>query len=457
MMKKTYAVDMINGPLLSRLLIYSIPLILSGVLQLLFNAADIIVVGKFAGSHALAAVGSTSSLINLLVNLFMGLSIGTNVLVARYYGARDWQNCQDSVHTSIAVSILGGVLMIFVGVILARPLLEMMATPPDVINHSVLYMRIYFLGMPAFTLYNFGSAILRAIGDTKRPLYFLSVAGVINVIFNLFFVIVLHMGVSGVAIATVVSQYVSAGLVLLCLFNMEGICKVNKKDLRIHPEKFKEMLRIGIPAGLQGTIFSISNVLIQSSVNSFGSIVMAGNTAASNIEGFVYTAMNAIYQTALSFTSQNVGAHKVKRINKILMQCLGIVTVIGLILGVGAYAFAGSLLKIYSSDPEVIKYGILRMGYVCAPYFLCGIMDVIVGSIRGLGYSIMPMLVSLTGACMLRVVWIYTVFAHLHTLQSLYISYPISWLLTFSIHLICYAFVYHKYKKKEFAAQTAVE
>ena len=457
MMKKTYAVDMINGPLLSRLLIYSIPLVLSGVLQLLFNAADIIVVGKFAGSHALAAVGSTSSLINMLVNLFMGLSVGANVIVARYYGARDWQNCQDSVHTSVAVSILGGFIMIFVGVLLAKPLLEMMATPPDVINHSVLYMRIYFLCMPAFTLYNFGSAILRAIGDTKRPLYFLTVAGVINVVFNLFFVIVLHMGVAGVAIATVISQYVSAALVLICLLNMEGICKVNKKDLKIHPEKFKEMLRIGLPAGLQGTIFSISNVLIQSSINSFGSIVMAGNTAASNIEGFVYTAMNAIYQTSLSFTSQNVGAHKVKRINKILIQCLGIVTVIGLVLGLGSYIFAGDLLRIYSSDPEVIKYGILRMGFVCAPYFLCGIMDVIVGSIRGLGYSIMPMLVSLTGACMFRVIWIYTVFQHLHTLESLYISYPISWALTFSIHLICYSIVHHKYVKKEQAAQTAVE
>lgn len=452
-MKKSYAVDMVNGPLLSRILIYAFPLILSGVLQLLFNAADIVVVGKFTGSHALAAVGSTSALINLLVNLFIGISIGTNVMVARYCGARDWQNCEDTVHTSIAISIIGGILMIFVGILFARPLLELMGTPADVITHSVLYMRIYFLGMPAFMIYNFGAAILRAIGDTKRPLYFLTVAGIVNVIFNLFFVIVFRMGVAGVAIATVISQVISAVLILMCLLKMDGMCQLHKDKIKLHGDKVKEMLRIGIPAGLQGIVFSISNVLIQSSVNSFGSTVMAGNTAASNIEGFVYTAMNAIYQTSLSFTSQNLGAGNTARIKKILLTCLGIVTVIGLVLGQGAYLLGRPLLSIYSSDPAVVDFGMIRLSIVSATYFLCGLMDVCCGSIRGLGYSIMPMLVSLTGACAFRVLWIFTVFQVEHTLFSLYISYPISWILTFVVHLLCFAYAYRKMMKTRLDSQ----
>lgn len=450
-MKKSYAIDMVNGPLFSKILIFAFPLILSGILQLLFNAADIVVVGKFTGPHALAAVGSTSALINLLVNLFIGLSIGTNVLVARYCGANDGKNAQETVHTSIMISIVGGILMIFVGILFAQPLLEIMGTPADVIAHSVLYMRIYFVGMPAFMIYNFGAAILRAIGDTKRPLYFLSIAGVINVVFNLIFVIVFNMGVAGVAIATVISQVISAVLIIMCLMQTEGMCQLHKNDLRIHGDKLAEMLKIGLPAGLQGMVFSISNVLIQSSVNSFGSIVMAGNTAAANIEGFVYTAMNAIYQTALSFTSQNVGAGNVKRVRQILVQCLGVVTVIGLVLGVGAYLLGGPLLSIYSSDPVVVGYGLNRLSLVCAPYFLCGLMDVFVGSIRGLGYSVMPMLVSLTGACAFRVIWIFTIFKMNHTLFTLYISYPISWLLTASVHALCFIVVYRKWMKKKTA------
>lgn len=450
-MKKSYAIDMVNGPLFKRILIFAFPLILSGILQLLFNAADIVVVGKFTGSHALAAVGSTSALINLLVNLFIGLSIGTNVLVARYCGANDGKNAQETVHTSIMISIVGGIFMIFVGILFAKPLLEIMGTPDNVIAHSVLYMRIYFVGMPAFMIYNFGAAILRAIGDTKRPLYFLSIAGVVNVIFNLIFVIVFKMGVAGVAIATVISQIISAVLILLCLMQTEGMCQLHKKDLRIHSDKLVQMLKIGLPAGLQGMVFSISNVLIQSSVNSFGSVVMAGNTAASNIEGFVYTAMNAIYQTALSFTSQNVGAGNIKRVRQILFQCLGVVTVIGLLFGVGAYLLGGPLLSIYSNDPVVIGYGLERMSLVCAPYFLCGLMDVLVGSIRGLGYSVMPMLVSLTGACAFRVIWIFTIFKMNHTLFTLYISYPISWALTASVHALCFIIVYRKWMKKKTA------
>lgn len=447
-MKKTYAVDMIHGPLFNKLLVYAIPLVLSGVLQLLFNAADMVVVGKFTGSHALAAVGSTSSLINLLVNLFIGFSIGTNVLVARYSGARDYQNVEDTIHTSIMLSLVGGVIMVFIGVLFARPLLSLMGTPLDVINHSVLYMRIYFLGMPAFMLYNFGAAILRAVGDTRRPLYFLTIAGVVNVIFNLFFVVVFHMGVAGVAIATVISQVISAALVLMSLMQSDGILRVDKKKLKIHPDKLKEMIRIGLPAGLQGIVFSISNVLIQSSINSFGSIAMAGNTAASNIEGFVYTAMNAIYQTCLSFTSQNLGAKNIKRIKMTLVYCLIIVSVIGIVLGQGAYRLGGILLSIYASDAEVISYGLIRLSLVCATYFLCGIMDVMCGSMRGLGYSITPMLVSLTGACAFRVIWIMTIFKTHHTLESLYVSYPISWTLTFAAHVLCFIYAYWRLNKK---------
>lgn len=447
-MKKTYSMDMIHGPLFSKLLMYALPLVLSGVLQLLFNAADIVVVGRFSGNHALAAVGSTGALINLLVNLFIGVSIGANVLVARYCGARDEENAQDTVHTAMAVSIVGGVVMIFVGFFLAKPLLELMGTPVDVIEDAALYMRIYFAGMPAFMVYNFGAAILRAIGDTRRPLYFLSLAGVINVVFNLIFVIYFHMGVAGVALATIISQAVSAVLVVICLFQSEGMCQLHKDKLKIHGEKLKMMLQIGLPAGLQGCVFSISNVLIQSSINSFGSIAMAGNTAASNIEGFVYTGMNAIYQTCLSFTSQNLGAKQIKRIKMTLLYCLIIVSAIGLLLGQGAYRLGELLLGIYSSDPEVIQYGIMRLSLVAAPYFLCGMMDVMTGVMRGLGYSVMPMLVSLTGACAFRVVWIYTIFQMSHTLKTLYVSYPISWALTFSVHFICFLFAYHKLKKQ---------
>lgn len=305
---RSYQVDMCNGPIFKKLIIFAIPLILSGCLQLLFNAADIIVVGRFTGSQALAAVGSTSALINLLVNLFIGISVGANVVLGKYIGARDDENASKTVHTAIFISIVGGILMIFIGFFFSKPLLELMATPEDVIDLSSLYMRIYFVGMPFFMLYNFGAAILRSIGDTKRPLYFLLISGIINVVFNLFFVIVLHMGVAGVALATMISEGISAGLILLCLKHMDGPLHFELKNMRFHKDLALKMLEVGLPAGLQGIIFSISNVLIQSSVNSFGSVVMAGNTAASNIEGFVYTSMNAVYQTSLSFTSQNFGA-----------------------------------------------------------------------------------------------------------------------------------------------------
>lgn len=443
-MSSKYTMDMCNGPLLKKIILFAIPLMLSGVLQLLFNAADVIVVGRFTGNEALAAVGSTSSLINLLINLFVGVSVGANVLLGKHIGARDEENASKTVHTAVTFALVVGIAMIFVGFFLSRPLLELMGTPEDVINLSVLYMRIYFVGMPAFMFYNFGTALLRAVGDTKRPLYFLTLAGIINVIFNLIFVIVFHMGVAGVALATIISEGISAFLVFLCLKGADGVLHLDHRSLSFHKDVAIQMMKIGLPAGLQGCIFSVSNVLIQSSVNSFGSIAMAGNTASANLEGFVYNAMNSLYQTSLSFTSQNMGAKKYKRVDKILIECLVIVMIVGIVMGGGAYLIGTSLLSIYSSDPQVISYGLLRMSLICVPYFLCGMMDVFVGSLRGMGYSVMPMLVSLTGACLFRIVWIFTIFATNRSLFVLYFSYPVSWALTATAHLICYMIVRKK-------------
>lgn len=446
---KKYEIDMCNGPLLGKILIFYLPLMLSGILQLLFNAADIVVVGRFAGNEALAAVGSTSSLTNLLVNLFIGLSVGANVLVARFYGGGKSNELKEMVQTAIATSVIGGILLIFVGFFASKPALALMGTPEDVIAHSVLYMRIYFMGMPFMMAYNFGAAVLRAVGDTRRPLYYLLLAGVANVLLNLLFVITFSMGVAGVAAATVISQAISAALILRCLIKTDSVYRLELKGLKIKPDKLKKMIQIGIPAGLQGSLFSISNVLIQSSVNSFGSVAMAGNTAGSNIEGFVYTAMNAFHQASTSFSGQNTGARKYKRVGRVLFLCEALVIGVGLLMGSGAYLFAGTLLKLYTPDTEVIRYGVLRMSYICVPYFLCGMMDVIVGVLRGMGYSVMPMLVSLTGACLFRVVWIYTVFQQYRTLQCLYLSYPISWGLTFAVHLVCFFVVYGRVRKKE--------
>ncbi len=447
--RKSYEIDMCNGPLLGKIMLFTLPLMLSGILQLLFNAADVIVVGRFAGNEALAAVGATGSLTNLLVNLFIGLSVGANVLVARYYGAKQDEEVSQTVHTSILVSVIGGILLAIIGIAAAKPLLLMMDTPENVIQHSVLYMRIYFLGMPVMLLFNFGSAILRAIGDTRRPLIYLIIAGVINVLLNLCFVIVFRMGVAGVALATVIAQCVSTTLIIRCLMQSESSFKVCFEKLHMNWEKFRKIAAIGLPAGIQGSLFSISNVLIQSSVNSFGSIAMAGNTAGSNIEGFVYTAMNSVHQTAVSFTGQNLGGRRYDRINKILIECLLFVAAIGLVMGNGAVLLGQQILGFYSTDPQVISYGMQRMEIICAFYCFCGIMDVLVGCIRGLGYAVMPMIVSLLGACAFRIVWIYTVFQWDRTLQTLYISYPVSWTLTAIAHLICFMVVRNKLKEKK--------
>lgn len=444
----SYEMDMCNGPLLSKIIVYAVPLMLSGILQLLFNAADIVVVGRFAGSESLAAVGSTSSLINLLVNLFIGLSIGTNVLVARYFASQKKQDLEETVHTSMVVAAVGGAILIVLGFVLSKPLLTLMGTPDNVLPLSVTYMKIYFVGMPAMLIYNFGSAVLRAVGDTRRPLYFLFTAGVVNAVMNLFFVIVCHMNVAGVALATCISQCISAALVVRCLVKTKADYRLELRKLRVVKSKLISIVRIGLPAGMQGAVFSISNVLIQSSVNSFGSVAMAGNTAASNIEGFIYTAMNSFYQTALSFTSQNFGVRNFRRISRIILYCEGLVLAIGAAMSLGALAAGSTLLQIYNSEPEVIRYGLMRMGIICTTYYLCGMMDVFVGGLRGMGYSIPPMIVSITGACAFRVIWIYTIFAMNRTLETLYISYPVSWALTGAFHCICFIVLKHRMQQR---------
>ena len=436
-MKKSYEIDMCHGPLLGKLFIFALPLMGSGILELMFNAADIIVVGRFTGAEALAAVGATSTLITSLVNIFMGVAVGVNVLAAQYYGAGDRKNVEETVHTSILLGFFCGFCILVVGILFAENFLKMMSTPDDILGQAVLYMRIYFLGMPAFMVYNFGAALLRATGDTKRPLYFLFAAGALNVALNLLFVIAFQMGVAGVALATAISQTVSAALIIRCLRKEKGVCHLEFRKLHMQREKALRILKIGVPAGVQSGIFSISNLMVQSAVNSFGSIAVAGITAASNIEGFVYTAMSAVYQTALSFISQNMGAKNYQRVSRILQLCLGIVAAIGLVIGNGTLLFGKELLGIYSSNQEVVAYGLMRMEVVCTTYFLCGIMDVIVGSLRGMGYSFVPMMISLLGVCGFRIVWILTVFAWEHTLFALYISYPISWIITSVIQLIC--------------------
>lgn len=439
---------MIHGPLLGKILLFTLPLMASSILQLLFNAADIIVVGRYAGSDALAAVGSTGALINLLTNMFIGFSVGANVLVARYYGAGKPDEVSETVHTSVMLSIIGGVLLAVIGIIFASPLLELMGTPENVLPLAALYVRIYFAGMPVILLYNYGSAILRAIGDTKRPLYYLAIAGVLNIILNLILVIVFEMSVAGVALATIISQTLSAVLVIRCLMHIEGGCHLDLHQLKIHSHKLWKILQLGLPAGLQGSIFSLSNVLIQSSVNSFGAIAMAGNSAAANIEGFTYVAMNSFYQAAITFVSQNMGAMEFKRIRKIAWQCLACVTVTGALLGNLSFFFGHQLLGIYSDEAEVIRYGIYRLEVIGTTYFLCGIMDVCVGCLRGIGYSFLPMVVSLLGACGFRILWIFTVFKGHHDLHTLYISYPISWAITASVHMICFLILYRRIVKK---------
>ena len=441
--------DLTSGPLTIKIIKFIIPLMLTGILQLLYNAADSIVVGHYDGSSALAAVSSVGALINLLVNAFMGLSVGAAVVVAQDYGAKDYEGVSKTVHTSYLISIIGGIVVGAIGLIFSRQFLIWMESPEDVLPLSTEYLMIYFAGTPANMAYNFGASILRSVGDTKRPLYFLTISGLVNVVLNLVLVIVFHMGVAGVAYATIISQILSAVMVIVYMMKSKDCVRFVPKKMRIHGDKLKKMLYIGLPAGFQGTVFSLSNVVIQSAVNSFGSLVMAGNGAASSLEGFTYTAMNSVYQASLTFVGQNVGAKKYDRINKVQGVCLVLVTIIGLVFGVTTYCLGEPLLSIYlPNDPEAIPYGIIRMSYIALPYFLCGMMEVMVGGQRGMGMSFIPMINALLGSCVLRIVWISTVFAADPTLFTLYISYPISWAVTTLAHAVFYFIKLHSLKKK---------
>lgn len=448
-MNSSKKIDMTHGPLLGKLIIFTIPIILSGVLQLLFNAADVIVVGRFAGEASLAAVGSTNSLINLMTNLFIGMSVGANVCAAQFYGAGQEKDVKKTVHTSVAFSIICGFILIFIGLFLAKPILEIMGSPDDVIGLATLYVRIYFLAMPAIMLYNFLAAILRAAGDTTHPLIFLTVAGVVNVILNLILVIVFNLGVAGVAIATVTSNYISCGMLIVFFTRQEDALKLNFSKIKIDRKILNRIIRIGLPAGIQGTVFSLSNVVIQSAINSFGTAVIAGSSAASSIEGFVYVSMNSVSQTCVTFVGQNYGAGDEKRVLRVILECLGIVTVVGLVLGNLAYTFSAPLLGIYTDSADAIAAGTLRLFWVCCPYFLCGIMDSLTGGLRGLGKSTVPMIVSLIGACATRLIWIATYFQINRTQSVLFFSYPGSWLLTLTAHTICLTIVYRSWVRRK--------
>lgn len=441
MKNNKYEIDMCNGTLMDKLISFSLPLMLSGILQLLFNAVDIIVVGRFTGSQALAAVGSTTALINIFTNLFIGISLGANVLAARFYASGKEKEMSETVHTSITLALISGLVMALAGVLLARFALNLMGTPNDVIDQSVLYMRIYFLGMPFFMLYNYGAAILRAVGDTKRPLFFLVISGMTNAVLNLVLVIVFHMGVAGVAIGTIVSQLISSILVLRCLYTSNTSYRLYFSKLGIKTQYLKQIFQVGIPAGIQSTVINLSNALLQSSVNSFGSVAMAGYTAANNIFGFLYMSVNAVTQSCMSFTSQNYGVKKLKRMDKVLLDCMILSVGVTLTLGCGAYFFGPELLKIYTSDADVIRCGVEVLAFTTVPYFCCGIMDLLPGALRGMGYSGVPMILSIIGTVGTRIVWIFGLFPAHRSLSFLFISYPVSWILTILMQAVCFCFV----------------
>lgn len=432
---------MCNGTLMDKLISFSLPLMLSGILQLLFNAVDIIVVGRFTGSQALAAVGSTTALINIFTNLFIGISLGANVLAARFYASGKEKEMSETVHTSITLALISGLVMALAGVLLARFALNLMGTPNDVIDQSVLYMRIYFLGMPFFMLYNYGAAILRAVGDTKRPLFFLVISGMTNAVLNLVLVIVFHMGVAGVAIGTIVSQLISSILVLRCLYTSNTSYRLYFSKLGIKTQYLKQIFQVGIPAGIQSTVINLSNALLQSSVNSFGSVAMAGYTAANNIFGFLYMSVNAVTQSCMSFTSQNYGVKKLKRMDRVLLDCMILSVGVTLTLGCGAYFFGPELLKIYTSDADVIRCGVEVLAFTTVPYFCCGIMDLLPGALRGMGHSGVPMILSIIGTVGTRIVWVFGLFPAHRSLSFLFISYPVSWILTILMQAVCFYFV----------------
>ena len=442
-MNKRGILDMTTGPFFKKILIFAFPLMLTGVLQLVYNAADIMVVGRFAGSAALAAVGSTSSLINLIINLFIGLSTGAGVITARHIGANLSERMHKCVHTAMAISIISGLAVCLFGYFLSGTFLKLMGTPEDVLPLATKYLKIYFLGAPGSLVYNFGASIVRATGDTKRPLYILASTGIVNVILNLVLVIVFHLDVAGVAIATIVAQYISAILIVARLTHLPNECRVNFKKIKIYKQELKEIMRIGVPAGFQSSLFSFSNVLIQSTINTFGSVAMAGNTAAQNADAIIYTCTNAVAQTAMTFTSQNIGAKKHENLRKIFFICLGTAFSISVLLGALGLIFPHQIIGIFTTEKDVIEIGTQRLYILMTTYFMCSLMDVAGCQIRGMGKSVEPMVITLLGACGIRVLWLYTGFPLRKELWNLYLSYPISWTITFIALTICY-FIFEK-------------
>lgn len=447
MKNNKYEIDMCNGTIMDKLISFALPLMISGMLQLMFNAVDIIVVGRFTGSQALAAVGSTTALICTFTNLFIGVSLGANVLAARFYASGKTKEMSETVHTAILLALISGIAMSIIGILCARESLVLIATPDDIIGQAALYLRIYFLGMPFFMLYNYGAAILRAVGDTKRPLMYLIAAGTANAVLDLVLVIIFKMGVAGVAIGTITSQFISCVLVIRCLCKTNAIYKLYISKLRIKKYYLIQILKVGLPAGIQSTVINFSNVLLQSSVNSFGEIAMAGYTAANNILGFLYVSVNSVTQACMSFTSQNYGVRKFKRMDKVLANCAILSIIVSVVIGGGSYLLGHQILGIYTKQEDVIQCGMEILSISTIPYFLCGLMDMIPGSMRGVGYSAVPMLLSIIGTVGTRLVWIYGVFPEHRSLYVLFMSYPVSWGLTIVMQAICLVFVRRKIRK----------
>lgn len=449
MVVSKHEIDMSKGSILKNILLFALPLMLSNVLQLFYNAADTVVVGRWAGTHALSAVGATGSLNALLVHVFVGLSVGTSVVVSRRYGSGDMESLNRAAHTSVALGLTAGIMSMLLGEIFCRPLLELMSTPEDIIDLSVLYMRIYFIGIPASMVYNFGAAVLRAVGDTRRPLYILAATGIVNVILNLVLVIVFHMSVAGVAVATAVANYMSAGAILYCLRYSDAPYKLNLKKLKIHKDEAKDILAVGVPAGLQSSVFSLSNTVVQSAVNSFGTYAVAGRAAASSLEGFVYTAMNAFYHAAITSVSQNYGAKQEKRVYHSIYTSIICAVIIGFVLGLLNNIFADFLLGIYIIDsPESVECGKIYLKVVGLTHFILAVMDIMGGALRGIGYSKTPMVTSLVGACGFRLLWVFFILPLNRTLEFLFICWPISWVIVIVLHIMSFMSVRKRAMKR---------
>ncbi len=437
-MKSRYSLDMTCGPFLKKIMIFSVPLILTGILQLAYNTADVIIVGRFVSKEALAAVGSTGSLVNLFINVFLGLSMGSGVMVARHIGAKDDRRVSESVQTAMLLSVICGVLIGIIGFFFSGKMLKLMKVPDDVLDLATLYLKIYFIGSPGLLAYNFGSSIVRATGDTKRPLFILGVSGLVNVVLNVVLIVAFGFGVEGVAIATIVSQYLSAAFIIAYLIRIDNSCRLNLKNIHIDKSELRQILKLGLPAGIQSSLFSISNVIIQSSVNSFGSVAMAGIAAGSNYDSYIYTGTNAVAQTAMTFTSQNIGAKKSENIGKVYRYCILFALAIGVVLGIVGTVFSDEIVRFFSDDEGVIQIGAERMRLVLPFFFFCSLMDVAASQIRGMGKSFEPMIVSLIGACGIRVFWVFFILPLDRTLINLYWSYPVSWMVTFFAQFIMY-------------------